>query len=106
MKIRTMKSTTPVILGLLLNISWFSAHAALAPSVVTIRDLDVLVAFVKQHQKVADTLEMIDMRTHSILFDGDCLASFERPTSWNPMSRPGPQAEIEFKDATCSLEYN
>lgn len=82
------------------------SHSALAPSVVTLRDLDVMMKFVAEHQKVADTLELIDMESHSVFFDGGCRATFERKKSWNPLSRPGPQAKIRFKESSCPLSYH
>lgn len=94
------------ILYLLLILLSAPSHSALAPSAMNLRDLGIMVRFIAEHQKVADTLEMIDMKNHSVIFDGGCRATFKRKRSWNPLSRPGPQAEIQFKESSCPLGYH
>lgn len=93
-----MEFTVSVALSSLLTLLSAQSFSAMAPSVVTLRDLNVFVKFLEEHQEIADTLEVIDIKNHSMFFDGGCRANFERKTSWSLFSGPGSQAEIMFKN--------
>lgn len=80
-----------------------SAEAALAPSAVNVRDLQTMVRFIEQHQKVASTLERIDFDELIVVFDRGCRAYFERKKPGFFTSKPGPQAGIFFKSSSCTL---
>tara|TARA_R110001583_G_scaffold1583_3_gene12333 strand:+ start:14175 stop:14501 length:327 start_codon:yes stop_codon:yes gene_type:complete len=96
-----------VILIISLFIFSMSAKSALSPTSLKLRDLDSLVGFVQQHDRVADTLERIDILNYTVVFDGGCEAHFVRKEQrlLTP-PRPGPQPDIEFVSSNCALTYD
>ena len=56
------------------------ACAALPPQHHNARDLDVMVAFAREHPSVMASLRAIDLRGRRLLFGEDCVARFERET--------------------------
>ncbi len=82
-----------------------STNAALPPYAQNIRDLEVMVQFVRSHAKVADSLNSIDVRSALIRYKDDCVASFERAQiPSNAMGMPGPIPPLVFKSSTCPLQ--
>lgn len=84
-----------------------NAQSALSPTSLKLRDLDTLVSFIEQHERVADTLEHIDLINYRVVFDGGCEAHFVRvKKSLLKMSMPGPQPDIELESSSCGLSYD
>jgi len=67
-------------------------------------DLQVMVDFVGQYQKLAETLNSIDFKNTTIHFDGKCTAVFERKAN-SIFNFKGPVQPLEFKHSNCELEY-
>ena len=81
-----------------------AATAALAPNYQNIRDLEVMLQFLREHSYVAGTVTSLDLRQYVIHFGKDCQATFERePRDMSKPPMPGPQAPLVFKSANCSL---
>lgn len=94
-----------IIIGLC--VTSINALGALSPAGLNLRDLDTMRDFIRQHPKVADSLELIDVVLYTIKFGNGCEARFIRKkTSIFGASIPGPQPDIEFNDSTCSLFYD
>ncbi|WP_413700311.1 hypothetical protein ACLKMH_24350 [Psychromonas sp. KJ10-10] len=98
-------SKTAIIIGLF-TVS-INAQSALSPTSLKLRDLDTLVSFIEQHDRVADTLESIDLKNYTVFFDSGCEANFVRvKESLLKMSMPGPQPGIKFNSNSCALTYD
>lgn len=81
-----------------------AASAALAPNYQNLRDIEVMVDFLRQHSYVAARVTSLDLRRNVIHFGKDCEAAFERePRDTTKPPMPGPQAPLVFKSANCSL---
>ena len=80
------------------------AWAALAPQYQNAKDLDVMVAFVKQHPEVASRLKRIDLDNYSVYYGDDCRAEFGRKRVIRMPGWVGPAAPLEFKRSSCELE--
>ncbi len=79
------------------------AAAALPPRYQNIKDLDVMVDFIKAHPKVASGLRSIDMVEYTVYFGSGCKAVFGRKTTPKPPGWAGPADPLEFKKATCPV---
>lgn len=86
----------------ILFLSEFS-FAALHPKYQNMEDLDVMVEFVKNNEKVMSTLTSIDLENFVVYFDIDCKAVFDRKVSAKPRGWVGPADPLEFKMSTCRL---
>jgi len=81
-----------------------AASAALAPNHQNIRDLEVMLQFLRQHAYVAATVTSLDVRRHVVHYGKDCLAVFERePRDASKPPMPGPQPPLVFKASNCPL---
>jgi hypothetical protein len=90
------------VTGLLLLIN--ASHGAMAPWVVNMSALDTMGKFIRQHQRVAATLESIDMTEHTIYFDGGCKAIFAYPK--RSLFGDNKNAfDLTFQESTCPLTY-
>jgi len=78
--------------------------AALPPQHQNMKDLDTLVAFVKQHPKVAATIRKIDVVNRTVYFSAGCKAIFMRKASMKPSGMVGPAEPLELKRTTCPLD--
>jgi len=78
------------------------AVAALPPWAQMLNDLQVLVDFIAAHDEVAESLRLIDMESHTIHYDEDCMVVFVRGEVEEVM--PGPAPDLEFSHSTCELE--
>jgi len=95
------------LLGISLFFISMNAQSALSPTMMNVRDLNILVDFIEQHEKVAGTLELIDFSSYTVVFNHGCKAYFHRPkASFLTLSMPGPQPPIQFKSSSCSLTYD
>ncbi len=79
------------------------ALAALPPQYQNLNDLNVMVAFIEQHDKVAAELRRIDLDTYTIHFGEACEAHFKRGESQSEIA--GPAADLEYHSATCAIDY-
>jgi hypothetical protein len=77
-------------------------HAALAPQYQNAKDLDVMVSYVKQHDRVLATLRSISMRAYVIHFGDDCKVQFARAPSKS--TAPGPAPNLVFESASCPVD--
>ena len=96
-----MKSLTLLLLGAALT---SSASAALAPQYQNPKDMDVMIAFIKQHPKVMSSLISIDFRLKTVTYGEDCVAKFARAQKPTPPGWVGPAAPLEFSSSTCPNE--
>lgn len=80
------------------------AAAALAPQYQNVKDLDVMVAFVRQHTRVAAGLRTIDLQANVIVYGDGCRAEFERQVVQHPPGWVGPQAPLVFVRASCEID--
>jgi hypothetical protein len=80
------------------------ASAALPPQYQNAKDLDVMIAFAKQHQRVISTLKSIDLQTNSVSFGEDCVARFTRTQSQFQPGLVGPAAPLVFSSSNCPLQ--
>ena len=78
------------------------SYAALPPRFQKIKDLDVMVDYIRTHQKVASTLGQIDLRNYSINYNYNCRIIFERKTSFHLPGWVGPAEDLVFKSDRCS----
>lgn len=91
-----------VLIGLLMLMS--ASHGAIAPGVLNMSALDTMGKFIRQHQRVAATLESIDMTEHTIYFDGGCKAIFAYPK--RSLFGDNKNAfDLMFQESTCPLAY-
>ncbi|WP_026339392.1 hypothetical protein [Psychromonas ossibalaenae] len=81
-----------------------NSPAALPPQYQNSRDLDVITAFIKKHEKVISTLTSVDFEKFVIYFEDDCKAIFARKEIPKPSGWVGPADPLEFKFSTCSLD--
>ncbi len=94
-----MKKTA--LISLLSAVTLF---AALPPEHQNIKDLDVMVEFVKTHPKVAATIRKISVVDRKVYFGAGCKAVFVRKPSAHPAGWAGPAAPLVFKRSTCLLD--
>jgi hypothetical protein len=80
-----------------------ASHAALPPQYQNAKDLDVMVAFVKQHAVVMSSLRSLDLQAQVIHFGKDCQAVFGRASTPKPPGWAGPADPLEFKNSTCPV---
>ena len=78
------------------------AIAALPPRYQNIKDLDVMVDYIKKNPEVASTLESIDFLKYTIYFGNGCKAVFSRKLTTKPPGWVGPADPLEFKESSCS----
>lgn len=94
-----MKKT--VLISLLSAVTLF---ADLPPQHQNIKDLDVMVEFVKTHPKVAATIRKISVVDRKVYFGAGCKAVFVRKSSAHPAGWVGPAEPLVFKRSTCLLD--
>ena len=78
--------------------------AALPPQHQNIKDLAVMVDFVKSHPKVAATIREISVVDRKVYFGAGCKAIFVRKASLKPSGWVGPAEPLVFKRSTCPLD--
>lgn len=81
-----------------------SAFAALPPQYQNVKDLDVMVNYIKKHQEVASTLKSIDLSNYTVYFGDGCKAVFGRKSTTKPAGWVGPADPLEFKYSNCSMK--
>jgi hypothetical protein len=78
--------------------------AALPTQQQNIKDLAVMVDFVKTHPKVAATIREISVVDRTVYFGAGCKAIFKRKASIRPSGMVGPAEPLELKRTTCPLD--
>jgi len=78
--------------------------AALPPQHQNMKDLAVMVEFVKSHPKVAATIREISVVDRTIKFGAGCKVTFVRKEHAKPDGFVGPAAPLVFKRSTCPLD--
>ncbi len=98
-----MSRTTPLA-AILAFTAATSASAALAPQYQNVKDLEVMVAFVKQHARVASSVKSIDLRGFVVHYGEDCRAEFVRQAIERPPGWAGPQAPLVYARSNCAID--
>lgn len=93
----------PIVFSLAVLAFAAACHAALPPQYQNAKDLDVMVAFVKQHAVVMSSLRSLDLQAQVIHFGKDCQALFGRASTPKPPGWVGPADPLEFKSSTCPV---
>ncbi|QUS61495.1 hypothetical protein [Synechocystis sp. PCC 7338] len=78
--------------------------AALTPQYQNIKDLEVMVNYIKKSPNVAATLKSIDLENQTINYGQDCRIGFERKPSTKPPGWVGPAEPLQFKAVNCLEE--
>ena len=76
--------------------------AALPPQYQNVKDLEVMVNYVKTNPDVAATLKSIDLENKTVNYGANCRAIFERKPSTKPVGMVGPAEPLQFKAVNCS----
>lgn len=77
--------------------------AALPPDYQNMRDIDVMVSFVKERPRVLATLKSIDFNNRIVHFGNDCQIKFGRKPMRRPLSTDAPEP-LEFSNSTCDVD--
>ena len=80
------------------------AIAALPPQYQNVKDLEVMVNYVKTNPDVAATLKSINLENKTVNYGKDCQATFERKPSTKPLGMVGPAEPLQFKAVKCPGE--
>lgn len=80
-----------------------TALAALPPRYQNVKDLDVMVEFIKRNETVASTLSLIDVDSYTVYFGEDCQAVFGREARPKPPGWVGPADPLVFKRSNCEI---
>jgi len=91
-----------IVLISLVNV--VTLFAALPPQHQNMKDLTVMVDFVKSHPKVAATIRKISVVDRTVYFGAGCKAIFKRKASIRPSGMVGPAEPLVLKRSTCSLD--
>lgn len=96
-------SVTRKIAVILLFVATQTAMAALPPRYQNMKDLDVMVEFIKRNETVASTLSLIDVGSYTVYFGEDCQAIFGREARPKPPGWVGPADPLVFKRSNCEI---
>jgi len=80
------------------------ANAALPPQYQNMKDLDVMVGYVRKHPSISAQLKSINLRERAIYYGNNCKALFGRKSSTKPPGWVGPAEDLEFKSSNCSVD--
>ncbi|MBT5229711.1 MAG: hypothetical protein HOM11_05485 [Methylococcales bacterium] len=91
---------------MMLMVSLFAlpVFAALPPQYQNMDDLEVMVGFVKQHERVAGSLRLINLEEYTVYFGDDCKATFHRKHIPKAEGWVGPADPLEFDLSTCPIQ--
>jgi hypothetical protein len=78
------------------------AEAALPPQYQNLKDLDFLVAYIREHPAVASELRSIDLDALTVHYGRNCKAVFGRKAIPKPPGWVGPADPLELKSSGCS----
>ncbi len=83
-----------------------TAYAALPPQYQNMDDLDVMVNFIRQHERVAAELVSIELRSYTVHYGKDCKAEFKRDYVPKPDGWVGPADPLIFDKSNCPVDYD
>ncbi|MBS0212537.1 MAG: hypothetical protein JSR26_05045 [Proteobacteria bacterium] len=95
----------PSIAAVLLASISGPVFAALPPQFQNAKDLDAMVAFIKQHDRVAGELKSIDVQRRIVYYGDNCQAQFTRQVVEHPRGWVGPAAPLVYDHSNCPLEW-
>ena len=96
-----------VTLLLLIQFLWLSAaNAALPPRYQNMKDLNVMVQYVKAHPKVLESLRAISLSNYTVTYGNNCQVKFQRLLIERPAGWAGPAAPLQFARDTCANGKN
>jgi hypothetical protein len=78
------------------------ASAALPPQYQNLKDLDVMVEYIREHPEVAAGLRSIDLGALTVHYGHRCQAVFGRQALPKPPGWVGPADPLELKRSGCS----
>ena len=78
------------------------ASAALPPQYQNMKDLDVIVEYIREHPEVAAGLRSIDLGALTVYYGHHCKAVFGRKAIAKPPGWVGPADPLELKSSGCS----
>jgi hypothetical protein len=78
------------------------ASAALPPQYQNMKDLDVIVDYIREHPEVAAGLRSIDLGALTVYYSHNCQAVFGRKAIAKPPAWVGPADPLELKSSRCS----
>ena len=100
---RKSKNKT-IVIGSLSTAMLFSValpvESALPPRYQNVIDLEAMTKFIKQHPKVASSLEAINVRNATVRFGSDCKVMFKREGT----IVIGPAGPLVFKESNCPID--
>lgn len=79
-------------------------YAALPPRYQNMKDLNVMINFITQHEQILSSLKSIDFQNYTVHYSGECVASFEREYIPKPDGWVGPADPLVFKKSTCPID--
>jgi hypothetical protein len=82
----------------------FSSQAALPPRYQNIKDLNVMISYIRSNPKVLATLQSIDFANRVIYYGYNCKARFRRKVISRPDGWVGPAAPLQFASQTCGSQ--
>ena len=93
-----------LVLGLLSIATLLSTclpvQSALPPRYQNVIDLEAMTKFIKDHPKVASSLESVDVRNATVHFGSGCVVVFKRE---GPIVI-GPAGPLIFKESDCPVD--
>jgi len=93
-----------LVLGLLSIATLLSTclpvQSALPPRYQNVIDLEAMTKFIKDHPKVASSLESVDVRNATVRFGSGCVVVFKRE---GPIVI-GPAGPLVFKESDCPVD--
>lgn len=92
----------PVLMSTLLFAA--ASDAALPPQYQNAKDLDAMVAYVKQRPRVMSSLKSLDLQNYTVQFGNNCQIVFGRASTPKPPGWAGPADPLEFKSSTCPVD--
>ena len=78
--------------------------AALPPKYQNMKDLNVIIEFIKRHELVLETLVTIDFKSYTVHYGKSCKAIFGRKHVPKPEGWVGPEDPLEFKHSNCEID--
>lgn len=84
-----------------------SSFAALPPWVRNERDVKAMLEFISEHNRIAATLEVIDLSSKTIYYDNGCKVLFKRDRNLFGWLLPisGPAKPLVFDRSTCQIDW-
>jgi hypothetical protein len=92
------------ILGTVGNVLVPLAIAALPPQYQNVKDLEVMMNYVKANPDVAATVKSIDLENKTVNYGKNCQATFERKPSTKPVGMVGPAEPLQLKAKNCPAQ--